>query len=319
EQGLASYYGSKFHGRRTSNLEVYDMNAFTAAHKTLPLPSFARVTNLDNGKSVVVRVNDRGPFHEGRIVDLSYAAAVKIGVHPHGTGRVELRALTPGAEAPALAVAAPAPERPSSLDTLLSTLPIADTAALKLPPGVRIATGKPTRLDVSSQQQPGAAAEQGTPPMTQPFLPPNAAPDWRFDMHQNGRTMTADEFDRWMKTRQVKVATGVPRTSPLAESSPPSPAVIATATPIAQPAVAVRASGDAVTLQVASFSGRGNADRALAMLHDAGIADAGLFSANPNGQQVWRLRVGPLQPENIAPLSARIAELGFGPPQRVRD
>src|SRR3546814_19085506 len=64
ETGLASYYGNKFHGRRTSNLEVYDMYAFTAAHKSLPLPSFARVTNLDNGKSVVVRVNDRGPFHE---------------------------------------------------------------------------------------------------------------------------------------------------------------------------------------------------------------------------------------------------------------
>src|SRR3546814_9579409 len=78
ETGQASYYGNKFHGRRTSNLEVYDMYAFTAAHKSLPLPSFARVTNLDNGKSVVVRVNDRGPFHEGRIIHLSYAPAAKI-------------------------------------------------------------------------------------------------------------------------------------------------------------------------------------------------------------------------------------------------
>ncbi len=88
ERGTASYYGNKFHGRRTSNLEVYDMYAFTAAHKTLPLPSFARVTNLDNGKSVVVRVNDRGPFHDGRIIDLSYAAAVKLGIQSRGTGRV---------------------------------------------------------------------------------------------------------------------------------------------------------------------------------------------------------------------------------------
>src|SRR5690606_29952893 len=77
ETGIASYYGNKFHGRRTSNQEVYDMYAFTAAHKSLPLPSYARVTNLDNGRSVVVRVNDRGPFHEGRVIDLSYAAAVK--------------------------------------------------------------------------------------------------------------------------------------------------------------------------------------------------------------------------------------------------
>ena len=95
EQGTASYYGNKFHGRRTSNQEVYDMYAYSAAHKSLPLPSFARVTNLDNGKSVVVRVNDRGPFHEGRVIDLSYAAAVKLGITQRGTGLVEVRALTP--------------------------------------------------------------------------------------------------------------------------------------------------------------------------------------------------------------------------------
>jgi len=101
ETGIASYYGNKFHGRRTSNQEVYDMYAFTAAHKSLPLPSFARVTNLDNGRSVVVRVNDRGPFHNGRVIDLSYAAAVKLGIHEAGLGRVEVRALTSEGAPPA--------------------------------------------------------------------------------------------------------------------------------------------------------------------------------------------------------------------------
>ncbi len=96
ERGTASYYGAKFHGRLTSNREVYDMYQFTAAHKTLPLPSFARVTNLDNGESVIVRVNDRGPFHDGRVVDLSYAAAVRLGITQRGTGNVEVRALQPG-------------------------------------------------------------------------------------------------------------------------------------------------------------------------------------------------------------------------------
>jgi rare lipoprotein A len=95
ERGIASWYGNKFHGFMTSSFEPYDMYAFTAAHKTLPLPSYARVTNLDNGKSVVVRVNDRGPFHDDRVIDLSYAAAVKIGVWPKGTGRVEVRAIDP--------------------------------------------------------------------------------------------------------------------------------------------------------------------------------------------------------------------------------
>ena len=95
ERGIASWYGNKFHGYMTSSLEPYDMYAFTAAHKTLPLPTFARVTNLENGKSVVVRINDRGPFHENRLIDLSYAAAVRIGIWPKGTGLVEVRAIDP--------------------------------------------------------------------------------------------------------------------------------------------------------------------------------------------------------------------------------
>jgi rare lipoprotein A len=104
ERGIASFYGAKFHGYKTSSLEDYDMYAFSAAHKTLPLPSYARVTNLTNGKSVVVRINDRGPFHENRLIDLSYAAAVKIGVWPSGTALVEVRAIDPthrGEDAPA--------------------------------------------------------------------------------------------------------------------------------------------------------------------------------------------------------------------------
>lgn len=95
ERGVASWYGTKFHGRPTSSFEPYDMYAFTAAHKTLPLPTYARVTNLENGRSVIVRINDRGPFHADRLIDLSYAAAVKLGIHIRGTGPVEVRAIVP--------------------------------------------------------------------------------------------------------------------------------------------------------------------------------------------------------------------------------
>ncbi|WP_413113935.1 septal ring lytic transglycosylase RlpA family protein [Thaumasiovibrio sp. DFM-14] len=94
EEGLASWYGKKFHGHLTSNGEVYDMYSMTAAHKTLPLPSYVTVTNLDNGHSVIVRVNDRGPFHEGRVIDLSYAAAKKIGVIKTGTAPVRVEIIT---------------------------------------------------------------------------------------------------------------------------------------------------------------------------------------------------------------------------------
>src|SRR5690606_40134750 len=91
ERGKASWYGNKFHGRRTSNGEIYDMYAMTAAHKTLPIPSYVRVTNVANGKTVVVRVNDRGPFHSDRIIDLSYAAAQRIGIVNAGTRSEERR------------------------------------------------------------------------------------------------------------------------------------------------------------------------------------------------------------------------------------
>ncbi len=90
ERGTASWYGSKFHGHETSNGEIFDLYAASAAHKTLPIPSYARVTNLDNGRSVVVRVNDRGPFHGDRLIDLSYGAAVKLGYMEQGTARVEV-------------------------------------------------------------------------------------------------------------------------------------------------------------------------------------------------------------------------------------
>ncbi|WP_333681074.1 septal ring lytic transglycosylase RlpA family protein [Dyella sp.] len=119
ERGIASFYGSKFHGYKTSSLEDYDMYKFTAASKVLPLPSYARVTNLQNGKSVIVRVNDRGPFHEDRVIDLSYAAAVKIGIWPKGTGLVEVQGIDPSAppqeEAPPPPLVTATPAHPPSI------------------------------------------------------------------------------------------------------------------------------------------------------------------------------------------------------------
>ena len=95
ERGGASWYGTKFHGRLTSNGERYNMYEMTAAHKSLPIPTYVSVKNLDNGREIIVRVNDRGPFHEGRIIDLSYAAASKIGMLKKGTARVEVVAIDP--------------------------------------------------------------------------------------------------------------------------------------------------------------------------------------------------------------------------------
>jgi rare lipoprotein A len=310
EQGLASFYGNKFHGRRTSNLEVYDMYAFTAAHKTLPLPSFARVTNLENGRSVIVRVNDRGPFHEGRVVDLSWAAAVKLDMHRAGTARVEVRALAPATGSYAALQAAPAAAQSSPMDALVAGLPAHATA-------------------VAGSVAPAASATPVDAAARQPRV---AGGEYRFDMMRDGRVMTADQFDAWMRERGVRIATGVPgvpapaATAPLSvptasttleiEASRPSPpqARVAAAATTVVPAPGA----DGVVLQVASFAGRDNAERALAMVQGAGIAGARLFDAIADGRPVWRLRIGPVEGASIGELSARVAGLGFGPPQVLR-
>lgn len=109
ERGLASWYGKKFHGQRTSSGETYDMYAMTAAHKALPLPTYVQVTNLENNRSVILRVNDRGPFHGSRLIDLSYAAAKKLKIAQKGTGLVEVRALNPSQPQPEKTIASSTP------------------------------------------------------------------------------------------------------------------------------------------------------------------------------------------------------------------
>ncbi len=119
QRGVASWYGKKFHGRKTSSGEIYNMHAMTAAHKTLPLPSYVRVKNLTNGRSVVVKVNDRGPFVGDRIIDLSYAAATKLGVTGPGTAQVEVSVVNSASQNA---------RRPA-----VRTIPLADSAAENAP------------------------------------------------------------------------------------------------------------------------------------------------------------------------------------------
>ncbi|WP_240125562.1 septal ring lytic transglycosylase RlpA family protein [Thermomonas alba] len=278
EEGIASYYGNKFHRRRTSSGEVYDMYAFTAAHKTLPLPSFARVTNLENGKSVIVRVNDRGPFHPGRVIDLSYAAAVKLGYRDKGSARVRVEALTP-VQGGDLAQRTKAPG--SALDDLVARLPAA--------PGP-------------------ASGDDGN----------------RLRMADAERPRSADEFDAWMRARAIRIATGkpavpaaaAPSESPEASSAPPA----ASLPPAASAASALPTAATGSVWQIASFSDRRLAEQALARLRAAAIDGAHLQDADVNGRKVWRLRLGPVSDDAAgAELATRIAGLGFGRPQRVRN
>lgn len=140
ERGIASWYGTKFHGRRTSSGERYDMYRMTAAHKSLPLPTYVEVRNLGNGRTVVLRVNDRGPFHDGRVIDLSYAAALKLDIVRTGTGLVEVRALSPGERR------GPLP-RPDTREPLPGPAPL--EAQDGLPPGAILVEGEPPASGVA--------------------------------------------------------------------------------------------------------------------------------------------------------------------------
>jgi rare lipoprotein A len=351
ERGTASYYGSKFHGRRTSNQEVYDMYAFTAAHKSLPLPSFARITNLDNGQSIVVRINDRGPFHDDRLIDLSYAAAVRLGIYPRGTGSVEVRTLTANDSGAAVAstsrsagqsrVTAPR-QRATAMDRLVGQLPdtAVNTASAqsvtgmdrlmeRLPDSVA-ASAAAVKSDASPVSSAGRANEPGDSNYAgattivrerRYYIEPVA-----------GQAPSADRFDAWMKEQGLSVATGRPapvqRNAATVASARRSGAasgrygdVSDQSTVLVSSSIAPVAAGSGDTrqwLQIASFASLDNARRAMEQLSSAGILDASLSDVESQGRTMWRLRV-PSEKDGMEELVSRLVGLGFGRPQIVRE
>jgi rare lipoprotein A len=143
ERGVASWYGPGFHKVRTSTGELYDMYGMTAAHKTLPLPAYVRVTNLQNGRSIVVRVNDRGPFVGNRIIDLSYSAAAKLGMLRNGTAMVDIRTLDPSVPPPVITASsgAPAPVATAAGPAVPSAVTPADSSAAATSPALFVQAG----------------------------------------------------------------------------------------------------------------------------------------------------------------------------------
>jgi rare lipoprotein A len=194
-RGTATWYGRRYHGKPTSSGEPYDMYAMTAAHTTLPIPSYARVTNLANGKSVIVRINDRGPFVGERLIDLSYTAAYKLGLVKEGSGLVEVETILPGdpveriaAPPPASASvaqrdpraapreAAPVPQResgprPAPRETAPAAMPLAPAET----PAAQIASTMPERAGRSTTSAPIVAAPVTTPPVAS-VAPESATP-----------------------------------------------------------------------------------------------------------------------------------------------
>ncbi len=180
ERGYASWYGTKFHGLRTANGEIYDMYGMTAAHKTLPIPSYVRVTNQANGKSVVVRINDRGPFHGDRIIDLTYTAAKKLGYVDQGTALVEVEYLPMGDPQPAprsnpsspSTVAAQAPAAPAQQPSVVSAPAPASSNGYDIPQNTFLQVGA-----FGSESAARALYDQLAPLTTYPVLIKSVATD----------------------------------------------------------------------------------------------------------------------------------------------
>ncbi len=332
ERGIASFYGNKFHGYKTSSLEEYDMYQFSAAHKTLPLPSYARVTNLENGKSVIVRINDRGPFHENRIIDLSFAAAVKLGVWPKGTGLVEVRAIDPSeansdrgapyvntAPKPAPVTAPVPPPRPA----FAAAPPAARTA-----PTPEMATSSPP----SSSRFVGAAATapvvaSGTRAPSAAISAPVGAVPLRAT--PSGTPPASAVADGEGDDGPVPGMTGVSAAEALppmpGQKSVPGPAASSgamprLATPAQGPTVASVPGKPTIYLQVGAFSDVANANRVADQLNKAGLGPVSVIETAVGGRSVRRVRVGPLADVDTADrVTDQISGMGLPRPSVAVD
>ena len=202
--GTASWYGKQFHGKKTAIGEIYDMHALTAAHPTMELPSYAKVTNLKNGRSIIVRVNDRGPFLHGRVIDLSYAAAVRLGYEKQGTARVRVERITrrdiaagriPSAPVPAAAPApVPSAGRTPEAETAYSE---ADAVTLSIPVESAETAGDPMQALAASAGDPAPEPEPPAPAQVLPAsVPADASGGWAvqigaYGVQENARQAAA--------------------------------------------------------------------------------------------------------------------------------
>jgi rare lipoprotein A len=195
QRGVASWYGVKFHGQRTSSGEPYDMYKMTAAHPTLPIPSYARVTSLETGKSVVVRINDRGPFHSDRIVDVSYTAALKLGLLGKGSHQVEIERLFPDDPSRVATV------RRAAASAAQAAPPPTEIAALMLEDRVAMDSAAVARPELQSQSQANKGADAAKP----------VASGFYLQLGAYGREGKAEEISEMLKKSGVSQAVEVVR------------------------------------------------------------------------------------------------------------
>jgi rare lipoprotein A len=323
ETGIASWYGDAFNMKATANGEIFDMSQFSAAHTTLPLPSMVEVTNLDNGKKLVVRVNDRGPFVGGRLIDLSHAAAAELGYDRAGTAHVRVRYVGPapldGSVRYARASTAPAyapPLRAASYASgALTVVRPADeeifgeaaTPAVVIAPAPKPSVPKPTPVVVASLDP----LPPATPPATPPAAPSLAA----------GPRVSRDAYISDVVARRVQP---VAMKASLAATSGQPSAFEPLASPAAQPpapslrvATAPTSPAKAYTIQAGAFSDEGNAKRAAAQLASAGAVKVEPFEHS--GVTMYRVYLAGLSDEAEArAVRDKVAAIGFADARVVR-
>jgi rare lipoprotein A len=204
QQGVASWYGVKFHGQRTSSGEPYDMYKMTAAHPTLPIPSYARITSIETGKSVVVRINDRGPFHSDRLIDVSYTAALKLGLLGKGSHQVEVERLFPD-DGTRIATA-----RRAVTSNAQALPPPPEIAALMLEDRVDMDSAAVARPQAAAKSAPAASAASGSPAAGMPATGTPAA-GFYLQLGAFGREGKAEEMSALLKKSGVSQALEVVR------------------------------------------------------------------------------------------------------------
>jgi len=280
ERGVASWYGKKFHGRKTSSGERYDMYAMTAAHKSLPLPTYAKVTNLENGRTAVVRINDRGPFHGTRVIDLSYAAARKLDVVAKGTASVEVRSIDPRR---------PASDRGPLLAEAGGTL------SRRSKPESRRAS---PRGGATAAKSRGAAAAPAGARLAQTAVPARSRPEDR----------PAREIPMARPEKAVESARAEPQDEAHAQ-------VARTGVPVgSEPIVAAAtqaASGPSLYLQVGAFGSRTNAEQLRRQLVEKLAAQVSVRTISGESSPLYKVHVGPFDSrEKARDASLQVASLG---------
>jgi len=327
ERGIASWYGPDFHGKRTSSWEIYDMFRMTAAHKSLPLPSYVKVTNLQNGKHVIVKVNDRGPFHDGRIIDLSFAAAKKLDMAVDGTAQVEVVALDPG---------------DFSTKTWMDT--IARTNGVRVAPGVVAVPVDPSPAvkPDASVQEPGSGVSVGAVSGNRnPFasMPISAAST---SVSESGPAPKGTKPVRLANGKTIFVPTDEPTTAvkepskPVTGSKPvtvkstekPSVAKAAEKSPVkatpqvagGKPTAGAKPNLDKnknIYLQVGAYAQRENAEVVKNKLSKMKLSRPVLIN---NEQSKHRVQIGPFENEQLAmQMQQRIRDANMGAALIVRN